>query len=178
MIGAIMVDEPLAQLSYTLTTSDALAYEALPREIVGWRRWSFLVWLAGAGLVLALLPDEWIGPEGGLRFWLVLLVLLAIFWAVAALVMTLNTHRRARRRIPAPTAMMLRQWPDRLEITASGRTFPVPYDAIVDVTATNSHVFITAPPEVVIVPLGAFLDPLAMARFGEEIDRLSSESAL
>ncbi len=172
-----MAGEPLEELTYTLTTSDALAYEELPREIVGWRKWSLLIWLAAAGLVLALLPDEWVGPEGGPRFWLGLALLIGIFWGLAVLVMTLNTRRRSRRRIPAPTAMQLKQWGDHLEITGAGRTSMVAYETIADVTATKAHVFITAPPEVIIIPAAAFPNAEDMAGFAARIDHLSSESA-
>lgn len=172
-----MADEPLAQLAYTLTPADALAYEALPREIVGWRKWSFLVWLAAAGMVLALLPRDWVGPEGGWRFWLVLLALLGAFWGVAILVMTLNTHRRARRRIPSATPVVLKQWGDHLEVAGAGRTFFVAYETIADVATTSDHVFIAAPPEAIIVPSSAFAGSEEMALFGSEIDRLSKESA-
>lgn len=173
-----MADEPLAHLTYTLTTSDALAYESLPREIVGWRRWSFLIWLAAAGMALALLPGEWVGPEGGPRFWVALVLLLGAFWALAVLVMTLNTHRRARRRVPAPTAVAVKQWGDGLEVAEAGRTFTVPYDTIADVAATTGHVFVSAPPLAIIIPVAAFPSAEDMGLFASEIDRLSSESAL
>ena len=51
------------------------------------------------------------------------------------------------------------------------------YDAIAGVTITERHVFIIAPPEVLIVPRDTFPDRQQMAAFGDEIDRLSHESA-
>lgn len=171
-------EAPLDWLSWTLTTADALAYEALPRELGGWRRWAFLLWLAAAGLVLSILPVEWVGPEYGWRFWLLLLLLIGSFWGIATLAMTLAARRRASRRVAAPRSMELKRWGDHLEVAEPGRTFFVAYETIAGVSVTQEHVFITAPPEVVIVPRHAFARPEDFVLFGSEIDRLSNESAL
>ena len=171
-----MTQEPILTLTYTLTTADALAYEALPREMVGWRKWLLLVWLAVAGGLVAFLPTEWVGPEWGWRFWLAALVLIGIAYALAAAAMTLATRRRARKRIPAPTVATLEQWGDHLAVTVGGRQLFVAYETIADVAIGKSHVFITAPPEALIVPLSAFADRDEMTAFGEDIDRLSHEA--
>jgi hypothetical protein len=168
--------EPILTLTYTLTTADALAYEALPREMVGWRKWLLLVWLAVAGGLVAFLPAEWVGPEWGWRFWLAALVLVGIAYALATGAMTLATRRRARKRIPAPTVATLEQWGDHLAVTVGGRQLFVAYETIADVAIGKSHVFITAPPEALIVPLSAFADRDEMTAFGEDIDRLSHEA--
>ena len=52
-----MMTQPLPTLSYSLTPADALAYELLPRELTGWRKWLLLVWLAAAGGLLACRPS-------------------------------------------------------------------------------------------------------------------------
>ncbi|WP_439599780.1 hypothetical protein [Devosia sp.] len=168
--------EPLLTLTYTLTTADALAYEALPRELIGWRKWLLLVWLAVAGGLVAFLPVEWIGPEWGWRFWLAALVLVGLAYGVATLVMTLATHRRARRRVPAPMVVTLQQWGDHLAVTTAERQLFVAYETIADVAIGKAHVFITAPPEALIVPLSAFADRDEMVAFGDHVDRLSREA--
>lgn len=168
--------EPLLTLTYTLTTADALAYEALPREMVGWRKWLLLVWLAAAGGSVAFLPAEWIGPEWGWRFWLIALVLVGFAYAIATVVMTLATHRRARRRIPAPTVVSLEQWGDHLTAHSGERQLSIAYETIAAVTIGKAHVFITAPPEALIVPLTAFADRDEMLAFGEGIDLKSREA--
>ena len=168
--------EPLLTLTYTLTTADALAYEALPRELIGWRKWLLLVWLAVAGGLVAFLPVEWIGPEWGWRFWLAALVLVGLAYGFATLVMTLATHRRARRRVPAPMVVTLQQWGDHLAVTTAERQLFVAYETIADVAIGKAHVFITAPPEALIVPLSAFTDRDEMVAFGEDVDRLSREA--
>ena len=168
--------EPLLTLTYTLTTADALAYETLPRELLGWRKWLLLLWLAAAGGVTAFLPAEWIGPEWGWRFWLVALALVGLAYGFATMVMTLATHRRARRRIAAPTVATLEQWGDHLAQSIGDRQRFVAYETIAAVAIGKAHVFVTAPPEVLIVPLSAFADRDEMVAFGEDVDRLSREA--
>lgn len=165
------------RLTYTLTTADALAYEKLPREMIGWRKWALLVWLGGMGGLVAFLPREWIGPEGGWLFWVAGLALVGLGWLLAAALMTLNTYRRARRRIQAPQTVTLEQWGDHLAIDTDGRRSFIAYETIAAVTIGPADVFIDAPPSVLIVPLRAFPDAAAMSAFGEDVDRLSHESA-
>lgn len=168
--------EPILTLTYTLTTADALTYEALPREMVGWRKWLLLVWLAVAGGSVAFLPAEWVGPEWGWRFWLIALALVGLAYAIATFVMTLATHRRARRRTPAPMVATLEQWGDHLALTIGERQLFIAYETIADVAIGKAHVFITAPPEALIVPLAAFSDRAGMVAFGEDIDLKSREA--
>ncbi len=170
------MSEPLLTLTYTLTTADALAYEALPREMVGWRKWLLLVWLAVAGGMVAFLPAEWIGPEWAWRFWLIALLLVGITYAIATVVMTLATKRRARHRIPAPAVVTLEQWGDHLALTIGERQQFVAYETLADVAIGKAHVFITAPPQVLIVPLTAFADRDELVAFGEDIDLKSREA--
>lgn len=167
---------PRLTLAYTLTPPDTLAYEALPREMRGWRKWLLLVWLGACGGLIAFLPPELIGPEWGWRFWLAALVLVGLAYGIATVVMTLATHRRARRRIAAPIAVSLEQWGDHLAVDQAGRKTMAAYETIAAVTIGDEHVFIDAPPEVIIVPLRAFTNREEMAAFGEDVDRLSRQS--
>lgn len=172
-----MAGEPLVTLSYTLTSADALAYETLPRELTGWRRWLFLLWMIGAGIVLALLPEDWVGPDWGWRFILIGVALVGLAWLLAAATMTLARHRAARRRLPRPQSVELRQWGDHLEVVTDGRQAVIAYETIAAVTTTATHVFINAPPAVIIVPARAFEEPAEMQTFGADVDRLSQASA-
>lgn len=168
--------EPRRVLTYTLTTADALVYETQPRELIGWRKWALLLWLAAAGGAVAFLPTEWVGPEWGWRFWLAAFVLVGLAYAIATAVMTLARHRRARRRVPAPMVVTLQQWGDHLAVTTAERQLFIAYETIADVAIGTAHVFITAPPEALIVPLSAFADRDEMVAFGEHVDRLSREA--
>lgn len=168
---------PLLTLTYTLTPADALAYEALPRELRGWRKWALLLWLASMGAVLTLLPRDWVGPEGGWRFWVIGLALVGLAYGIATVVMTLASHAQARRRMPASVAVTLEQWGDRLAIDADGRRSVIAWETIAGVTLGKAHVFIDAPPAVLIVPARAFADMAAMSAFAADVDRLSHDAA-
>ncbi len=168
---------PLLTLTYTLSPADALAYESLPRELTGWRNTLFLAWLGLAGGAVAFVPETIAGPEWGWRFWLVGLALVAIAYAVARLVMRLAASRRARNRIPAAVDVTLEQWGDHLAATIGDRRLFIAYETIAAVATTSEHVFVTARPDVLIVPLRAFPDHAEMLAFGAHVDRLSHESA-
>jgi hypothetical protein len=154
------VTSPLRTYSYTLTTADALAWEARPRELAGWRAGLLIVWLGAAGGgPLAFLPADWVGPQWGLRFWLWGLGLVGIAWLIAAAAITLAAHRRARRRIPAPIAMHVEEWGDHFAVTAgSAPPRVIAHETIAKAIATPTHVFLAVPPDVVIIPASAFTD--------------------
>lgn len=70
----------------------------------------------------------------------------------------------------------LQQWGDHLAVTTAERQLFIAYETIADVAIGKAHVFITAPPEALIVPLSAFTDRDEMVAFGEDVDRLSREA--
>lgn len=145
--------------------------------MTGWRKWLLLVWLAAAGGLLAFLPSEWIGADRGWRFWLAALVLVGIAYGLATAAMTLATRRRARRRIAAPVEVTLAHWGDHIEATVGKRRLVVACEAIAAVAVGREHLFIDAPPEVLIVPRRAFAEVNGFVAFGEDLDRLSRRSA-
>jgi len=171
-----MADTPLETLTYTLTPADALAYETLPRERTGWRSAVRLVWLGGCGGLVAFVPADWTGPEWGWRFWLIALLFVGIAYIAALLAMRLAAEARAHHRIAAPVEVTLKQWDDHLAVRLGGISSIIAYEAIAGVSIGREHVFVVAPPLVLIVPRLAFADPLQMRAFGEEIDRKSRES--
>jgi len=166
--------QPLRVYEYTLTPADALAYETLPRPLGGWRFALLAIWLATSGAVLALLPEAWIGPEGGWLFWLVGLVLLGIAAAIAVGVMSLATHLRARRLVPAPRQMRVEEWGDHFSIASEGRTSHIAYETINVAIVGVAHLFVVAKPDVLIIPEHAFADRTEMrplARLLNDYDR-------
>ena len=153
---------PLRVYEYTLTPADALAYETLPRTLGGWRFALLAIWLAASGGVLAVLPEAWIGPEGGWLFWLVGIVLLGIAAAVAIGVMTLATNLRARRLVPAPRLMRVEEWGDHFSIATEGRSSAIAYEAINVAIVGAAHLFVVTKPDVLIIPEHAFADRTEM----------------
>ena len=168
---------PEQTLTYTLTASDALVWETRPRELTGWRRMIFLLWLGFAGFVLFLVPQDWVGPEGGLRFYLWLVGLIGVQWGLAALAMTAIAHLKARRRIPEPLVVRLNVFPDRLvERRDLTESVVITADRIASVLSFPGHVIVATPRDVVIVPAQTFADCAAMDGFAARWDRLSHEA--
>lgn len=166
---------PRLDLSFSLTAADALAWESLPRTLAGWRLFVFYLWLGAAGLWLAVLPEHWI--RGQLASLLLLLLFVALHWAGASLATTLAAHRRARRRIPAPLGARLIDTGAVLSWQIGA--YPVQSiapAAIRQVLLTPRHLFLDAPPALVIVPLAAFDSPAAAQEFAARWDGLSAEA--
>lgn len=155
-------------LDFTLGRADALAWEVLPSEMTGWRKALFLVFLAAGGLWLVLLPEDW---EIDAHDWRILVATTAgicLQWAIATLAMTLAAHRRAARRLPGPVAVRVEDHGDRLIVheRAEGRPerrAAVAVAAIRNIVLGERHLFVEAPPEVLILPLAAFDDREDMA---------------
>lgn len=156
---ALLHDTPMRVADYWLDWRDALAWEVLPREMRGWRKGVMLLWLAAAGVALALLPERVAGAEGSVQYYAVLVGLLAVQYALAAGVMTAARHLRARRRFPRPVQVRLAFWGDHLEESRSDLTAPqviVPEYCGVFIT-TPSHMFVPyLRDQVLIVPVSAF----------------------
>lgn len=162
---------PLRSLSFTLTRADARAYAGLPGEIRGWRRVAFFVWIGLGGAVVAALPEEWVGAEGGWRFWGWMAAAGLVQYGLASLAMTWASHRRAARRVPAPRAAELRDHAAFLEWIEDGRVATVAPETVWPVIATGRHVFAVAGPLVMIVPLRAFADAPDMDAFAQDLRR-------
>lgn len=165
--------QPLRILLYTLTADDALAFARLPRELRGWGKALFYGWIACAGMTLVVLPHEWTGDEGDIRFYLVGAVLIALFWFSANLIRDQYRRIRAHQDIPEPAPARLEVWGDHLQAELPGRTLSIAYETINAVVRGKAHVFITALPDTLIVPLSAFASAEDMAAFADDIEARS-----
>ncbi|WP_232627893.1 hypothetical protein [Methylobacterium sp. Leaf118] len=148
-----------------------MAYETLPREIVGWRFGVLLVWIGLAGAVVSQLPTEWVGEEGGWWFWALLLTGSLIQYGLASLAMTLRAHRRAARRRPRPSEVEIVDHLDRLEWREGGATEVIPCLAMEAILTAPAHVFVRVEGRVLIFPLRAFRDRDGMVAFATELER-------
>lgn len=169
--------QPIETLYYTLTRADALAWEAQPREMRGWRKALFLVWLGLAGVWLALLPPALVGDRGDWRFWALGAALAGLHWLIAAGVMTLATHLRAGRRVPHPLPVQLDIWGDHLTVRIGNRLAVFADELTAAATLTATHLFIIAPPEVLIVPLTVFDSRAAAAALVARIEAAGRDPA-
>jgi len=162
-------DQPFRVHEAVLTTADALAWEQLPGELRGWRKFAFFAWLASAGAILALVTDGWPDADRDWRFWLLGLALLALNYAVWVLATNLAQRWRARRRIAAPTPLRVEEWGDHLAASEGDRHTFMAYETVAATVLTPRHLFVVSPPAVMILPLRAFQDPSEMAALAERI---------
>ncbi len=169
---------PLRRFDYRLDRRDALAYEALPRELTGLAKLAFFLFLGSAGIWYAMLEEAWdLGDRVGLRL-AAIAGLVAIHWALATLAMTLATRRRAARRIPVPVAAGLEDHGDHLlfRVGDPAEIRPIAFETIRQVVVTAERVMVDAPPTVAIVPLAAFEDAADMTATAADWDRRSCEA--
>ena len=168
--------QPIRILTYRLTFADALAFEQLQqRDLTGFRKFAVIVWLALAGVVLALLPESVAGAERSLRWWLAGFALLAVQFVLLVGFYNFRMRRRARKRIPAACDVELGEWGDHLHERRGGRDVFVTPETIARVTRTDRHVFIDAPDDLLIVPASAFETENEMAAFAEAWENASHD---
>lgn len=171
-------DTPMRVAQYRLDWRDALAWQTLPREMQGWRKAVMLLWLAAAGVVLALLPQEFVGAEGSLRYYAVLIGLLAVQYGLATLILTAHRHLQARRWFPAPVQVELQFWGDHL--VESRSDLPTPQVIVPEFCgsfiATRTHMFVPyLRDQVLIVPLAAFTSAADMKAEAAAYEELWAE---
>ena len=156
---ALSHDTPMRVAEYRLDWTDALAWESLPREMQGWRKVVMVLWLAGAGVVLALLPETVAGSEGTVHYYAMLAGLLAVQYAVATIALFGLRHLRARRRFPRPVQVRLEFWGDHLvehrsDFAAAQVIVPEYCGRFI---ATSRHMFVPyLRHHILIVPVAAF----------------------
>lgn len=166
---------PLQRYAFVLTRADALAYETLPRELMGWRRILLILWVGSGGMVVAFLPEGWVGSEGGWRFWALFLTSLAVQYGLAMVAMTASAYRRAARRMPRPSEVTMLDHFDHLEWRENGVVSVIACETIGPVIETSTHLFVHAGGRVLILPLRAFGSPSEMSAFASELDRRSDD---
>ncbi|MCX5568133.1 hypothetical protein [Kaistia nematophila] len=154
-----------------LTRADALAYETLPREIMGWRRILLFLWAGSGGMAVAFLPEGWVGGEGSLRFWAILLACVAIQFGLATAAMTAWAYVKAARRLPRPVAVTMLDHVDRLEWQEQGVISVFASETIGPVIQTLTHLFVHAGGRVLILPVRTFDGMAAMSAFANELDK-------
>lgn len=158
-----------------LTRADASAYETLPREIGGWRLVLLFVWVGFGGLAVAMLPEDWVGEEGGWRFWAFIAASGFAQYGLAMVFMHLCAHWRAARRLRHPIAVEMLDHIDHFEWHEGGVPFfvvPASIDAII---TTPTHVFVRVGGRVLILPTRAFGSGREMTAFAEELERRSGD---
>lgn len=179
--GAVTRDDPdpsVRVFQYDLTLADVLAWEKLPSEIRGWRKLGFFAPWFAIGMTLGALEDI---RSRTVRYG----VAGAVGLAVMAVVMVLNARarrRRARARLPRPCRMQCADAGDHLSLQSLDPPGPAAFVApemIRQIVQARGHLFIEAPPTLIILPASAFKDRDDMTAFAAAWqDRLDALDAL
>jgi hypothetical protein len=165
--------KPLETYSYTLTKADALVWEMLPREIVGWRLGALLAVVALGALLMALLPADLIGAEFSLQYLMSAAAIFGVLFALTAAAMTQQRYARATRRVPVPQPVVLEVWPDQLVTLTDGAERSIRFSEIGKVLLLPTHVMLALREGPVIVPRLAFASDAGMASFGARMEQAS-----
>lgn len=144
---------PKSSHAFTLTVSDALAWERLPRDLSGTQQIAFgLVLILGCG-GFALLPHRWV--EGWKFYaWLVLVALFA--YISTRLLFDLIALYRARQRFPQPVTVSFEDWQDYFVWREDGKPRRVPLEQVLTIIRASEHVFVPTKTLLLILPRAAF----------------------
>lgn len=158
---------PIRTFRFQLDRDDIAAFENLPAEDAGWRRWVVLAFAALAGGIWVFAEEFFFGDDPStLQHFGGLLAAVAIVWAFATVVLRLDKRRViARRPLPqGETRVDIEA--DRLTVTEDGRARTYVFDQIQWPIATETHVFAQIGRiDRVILPLRAFADADDMRSF-------------
>lgn len=158
---------PIRSLRFQLGREDIAAFENLPAEDAGWRRWVVLAFAALAGGLWAFAEEFFFGDDPStLQHFAGLLGAIALAWGLAAWVLRLDKRRVIdRRSLPTgETRVDIRA--DRLAVTEEGRTQTYLFDQMQWPILTETHVFAQIGRiDRVILPLRAFADADDMRSF-------------
>jgi hypothetical protein len=173
--------EPPWRLRYQLRREDIVAFEFLPRELIGKEK----LWLVGPVLACGASAgffQDWLktwlpwDPTQGLGQVFSVMIAIGLGYALGAVLLTARAHRRiARATLPAhPISVVADR--DRLNVADEAGTRAFAWQDL-RVSLAASHVFLCpAPREAVIIPLRAFKDEEDMRRFAAFAEAMGRET--
>lgn len=144
----------------------------LRRELTGFEKFRFLVWVVLAGMLVGLLPDAW----PAYLWWIAASGIVAANAGLAILSANLAIRRAVVRFALPENPVVLEEWQDRLLENSGSGSRSVGYDEIAQVIETEDHVFLRIREIPLIVPRGAFADPEDMAAFARRVDEKSMKA--
>lgn len=153
-----MPSEPLRTTTYTLTRADALAFEQASSRLTPLGTMALVLWLILCGSAAWLIPADWSGFHFGWSFSILVSVLIAIGYVLVLLGLSFRQWWRAGRRLRRPQEVTLTEWPERLEIIATGLMPELRFAEIRESILDRAHLFLIADSGVLIVPRTAFAE--------------------
>jgi hypothetical protein len=149
---------PIRSLRFQLGRDDIAAFENLPSEDAGWRRWVVLAFAALAGGMWAFAEEVFFGDDPStLQHFAGLLGAIALAWGLGAWVLRLDKRRVIGRRALPQGETRVDIGDDRLAVTEDGRTQTYLFEQMQWPIVTETHVFTQIGRiDRVILPLRAF----------------------
>ncbi len=142
---------------FTLTRVDALAWLSLKREVIGWRKWAYIMWFASAGIALSLLPEAWVGAQGDQKHWIAFALTFAVQFVLLMGFLAVKRHWEADRLLPTSRPAWFQDRGDHLSGTApDGSTLNLPPEMIGQIVETPKHLFFSTRGSVLILPASVF----------------------
>ena len=151
-----MAAEPLRTTTFTLTRADALAYEQAAGRLSPLGLLALLLWLGLWGSIAWLIPADWAGSRIGWSFSILASVLIAIGYVLVLMAIAFRQWLAAGRRLKRPMEVTLTEWPDRLDIIATGMPQALKLTDIRESILGRAHLFLVSDDGVLILPRHAF----------------------
>jgi hypothetical protein len=153
-----MPDEPLRTTTYTLTRADALAFEQASSRLTPLGTMALVLWLGLCGSAAWLIPADWAGSHLGWSFSILVSILIAIGYVLVLLGMSARQWWRAGQRVRRAQEVTLSEWPDRLQVIATGLMPELRFTEIRESILDRAHLFLISDSGVLIVPRNAFAE--------------------
>ena len=175
-----MSDQPSAPIwtyRFQLGRDDVAAFENLPAEARGWRKFVMFAFAILAGGLWAFVEEFVFGDDPtAFQHVAALLAAIAIGWGLAALVLKLDKRRVIGRRPLPQSQTRVDIHADRIDVTEDGQTRVYLFEQMQWPIVTASHVFLQIGQiDKIILPLRAFDNEAAMRAFADWLDARMTE---
>lgn len=153
-----MADEPLRTTTFTLTRTDALAYEQASSRMNPLGVMALLLWLGLCGSLAWLIPPDWAGERLGWTFPVLVSIAISIGYVLVLMAYSFRQWLEAGRRLKHAREITLTEWPERLEIIGAGMPHDLPFRDIRESILVRTHLFLVSDDGVLILPRRAFAE--------------------
>lgn len=155
----------------TLQRADWLAYETMPRELSGWRRWHVFGIAIVFGMIWSGVEDRVLGADAGkaVRF-AVIFALCLLAFVLSTIILSLDQKRRIDAHVLSGEEIEIAGDGTKLTRQRGADVKSWTYAEVQRATFLPTQIFIEAPGETLILPLRCFGTEEAMREFFASLD--------
>ncbi len=161
--------EPLRTTTFTLSRADALAFEQASARSSPLGVMALLLWLGACASLAFIIPADYAGVRLGWGFSILASVLIAIGYTLVLVGIAIRQWLAAGRRIRRPMEVTLTEWPDRLDVVATGMPRELRLADIRESILGRAHLFLVSDDGVLILPRAAFSEEGAIETLAARI---------